>query len=776
MVSSLLFLTISIVSGFTYFSNIKRIENSLGEKALGIARTAAVTINGDNHRILSVNISGAAEMDEFQTLHKKLKNIKNSNLLQTDIYTYTRAWWVEDVDNIVFIGSSSNEPFSVKGQEMEAYMKEALTAGKDGFTEIIKTINGEWITGYSPILDDSGNVTGVVEVALATTGEVSEARNMFLKNMGISALIAMLLCCFFTFIFATKTTNPIVALGHVTRSMADGDLKTRARVSGSDEIAKLSKNFNQMAENLEKSYLELETYSKDLEKMVEARTAEVVAAEKDKQVAESAKKQAEQAKIVAENATKEAVESQEKMESALKEAKNEKMKAVEATVLAQKEREKSEMAAQSAKIAAEKALKAKNEAAKATRKAEDAAKRAEIEKAKSEEEKRRAEEAMLASEEAKVIAERSRLEAENAANTARLEKEKAKRAQLESEDAKAMAETLGRKAQEQSEFLMNRANLLLAAVSRAEEGDLTVEIEFEGSDPVAKIGRGLSNFIGVLRTSILSIENQANRLNENNIKLGGLTEEMFHNALTTANQIAGMVEASARLNENMKHVKNNTDEIKLSISNVANSTAKAANLTDEMVASSNTAKHVVDRLSDRVLDIQDIVSLINQIADQTNLLALNATIEASRAGDNGRGFSVVASEVKELAGQTAVATTEISNQVKEINTEASSTVKVMETISGFIERINDSSRNISESTEQQEIASSEIVGIISHSLEATSLINKNLFTVKQATDSTKSVTQSTKEAALSVKRVSDQLVDLVGKFKIHKEDESDSAA
>ena len=100
------------------------------------------------------------------------------------------------------------------------------------------------------------------------------------------------------------------------------------------------------------------------------------------------------------------------------------------------------------------------------------------------------------------------------------------------------------------------------------------------------------------------------------------------------------------------------------------------------------------------------------ITEQINLLALNATIEAARAGDSGRGFSVVANEVKELANQTAIATTEISDQVEEINTEAASTVEVMETISGFIARINDSARSISASAEQQEAASSEIVRII----------------------------------------------------------------
>ncbi|MGA8801721.1 MAG: methyl-accepting chemotaxis protein, partial [Pseudolabrys sp.] len=72
--------------------------------------------------------------------------------------------------------------------------------------------------------------------------------------------------------------------------------------------------------------------------------------------------------------------------------------------------------------------------------------------------------------------------------------------------------------------------------------------------------------------------------------------------------------------------------------------------------------------------IGDVIKLITDIAEQTNLLALNATIEAARAGDAGRGFAVVASEVKSLAGQTAKATTEISEQIAAIQTARDETV------------------------------------------------------------------------------------------------------
>ena len=87
LVSALLFLAICVVGAFIYFDNLKRIETSLGERAVGIARTAATAINGDDHHAISMNIGGAGEMAELETMRKKLREIKATNNLQTDVYT-----------------------------------------------------------------------------------------------------------------------------------------------------------------------------------------------------------------------------------------------------------------------------------------------------------------------------------------------------------------------------------------------------------------------------------------------------------------------------------------------------------------------------------------------------------------------------------------------------------------------------------------------------------------------------------------------------------------
>src|SRR5690606_28447110 len=123
-------------------------------------------------------------------------------------------------------------------------------------------------------------------------------------------------------------------------------------------------------------------------------------------------------------------------------------------------------------------------------------------------------------------------------------------------------------------------------------------------------------------------------------------------------------------------------------------------------------RDAIAALANRAQEIGDVVKLISDIAAQTNLLALNATIEAARAGDAGRGFAVVAQEVKALAGQTATATTEISERVATIQQATSDNVVRIAGINDVMEEVSSIAAAIAAAVEQQVSATQDIAQTI----------------------------------------------------------------
>ncbi|HEY0327562.1 MAG TPA: methyl-accepting chemotaxis protein, partial [Rhodopseudomonas sp.] len=155
-----------------------------------------------------------------------------------------------------------------------------------------------------------------------------------------------------------------------------------------------------------------------------------------------------------------------------------------------------------------------------------------------------------------------------------------------------------------------------------------------------------------------------------------------------AQQLATMVaSASEEATTNVQSVASATEEMSSSITEISRQVQMSARIAGEAVQQAQNTNHRVGELAKAASRIGDVVELINTIAGQTNLLALNATIEAARAGDAGRGFAVVASEVKALAGQTAKATGEISQQIIGIQAATELSVGAIRAIGDTIGRM-----------------------------------------------------------------------------------------
>lgn len=172
--------------------------------------------------------------------------------------------------------------------------------------------------------------------------------------------------------------------------------------------------------------------------------------------------------------------------------------------------------------------------------------------------------------------------------------------------------------------------------------------------------------------------------------------------------VTNLLALSEDSSSNVQMVAAATEELSASISEISNQVSHTAVSAHETATIVQQTSLQVARLSEAADKIGQIVDMIRGIAEQTNLLALNATIEAARAGEAGKGFAVVASEVKNLAGKTSEATKEIIAQVETIQTETKQTVDGIDAIVSKIADVQERSASVAAAVEQQQAATAEI--------------------------------------------------------------------
>jgi PAS domain S-box-containing protein len=203
-----------------------------------------------------------------------------------------------------------------------------------------------------------------------------------------------------------------------------------------------------------------------------------------------------------------------------------------------------------------------------------------------------------------------------------------------------------------------------------------------------------------------------------------LTERVSVNAHSVS-------EAAGQALANAQAVGASSEELSASIQEIANQIGRATGAAQRAVSSGERARSRINSLSEAAERIGDVVQLIQTIAGQTNLLALNATIEAARAGEAGRGFNVVASEVKGLAGQTARSTQEISRQIAAIQKATEGAVAVVAEVGESIEEIARISAGIGIAIEEQAAATQEIARNVSESSLAVQAVTERIADVSR---------------------------------------------
>ena len=239
---------------------------------------------------------------------------------------------------------------------------------------------------------------------------------------------------------------------------------------------------------------------------------------------------------------------------------------------------------------------------------------------------------------------------------------------------------------------------------------------------------------------------------------------MSATATQTAAQSTAVAAAAEEASSNVGTVAAAAEELGASVQEIGRQVDGSARLARVAVAEVGESAARVRALTEATARIGDVVGLIASIAAQTNLLALNATIEAARAGVAGRGFAVVAAEVKELAGQTARATQEITSQIAAIQASTGEAAEAIGGITARIEEIAGVATSIAAAVEEQGAATQEIVRNIAQAADGTGEVTGNIAGVAGAAEETGAAASQVLVSAAELSRQSEHLSAEVARF------------
>jgi methyl-accepting chemotaxis protein len=351
----------------------------------------------------------------------------------------------------------------------------------------------------------------------------------------------------------------------------------------------------------------------------------------------------------------------------------------------------------------------------------------------------------------------SLLEAEKASIQRKVEEAVAENQRQQEEARQRDAENL-RAVQEQQAYLEESARQILDAMQRFAFGDLTVQVQSNGrEDDITKIFTGFNRSVASVRNLVQKVIQNVEQTNAIAAHISSASGQMAATSQEQAAQVtqiaSAIEEMSHSVNQNAQHtaqVSHITQQNGINATKGAGVVDAAVKKIEEIANVVSSASTVVEKLGNSSAEIGEIVQVIEEIADQTNLLALNAAIEAARAGEQGRGFAVVADEVRKLAERTATATKQISQTIKQIQRDTDQAVTGM--------KRGDS--EVREGLTLAKEAGTALTGIVSGSREVESMVEILANAMQEQSSTATEITKSVEQVSSAVNETTASLTEI----------------
>ncbi|MTD33234.1 methyl-accepting chemotaxis protein [Paludibacterium denitrificans] len=323
------------------------------------------------------------------------------------------------------------------------------------------------------------------------------------------------------------------------------------------------------------------------------------------------------------------------------------------------------------------------------------------------------------------------------------------------------------------------SNMRATSQRLAETRDLTLSIPDYGRNELGSMGHSLATLVDTVRSLVHESHGHSARLVQATDQLTRLNgqvataaEQQAQAAATSTHAIQDMSSSLHTMADTAQNVESQVRDAMQDATHGAELAGKAAGEIQQIAASLAETSQAIGQLNQRSSEIGDIVKVIHDIADQTNLLALNAAIEAARAGEAGRGFAVVADEVRKLAERTSKATTEIASRIQDVQDETQQAYQSMQQANGRIDtgvhstqQVAEALRALSELSRHSMAKVVDMAQAMQQQNQSSHGVAQNMERISQMSVDTHSAIQQTGELVQQLKQLSSELDNSLNRFR-----------